>query len=155
MKYIKANLGENEGSFPIAIVVSLFNRDLTQVLQDGAIKRLMACGMLEEDILVVEVPGAIEIPIAASKLAQTKQYGAVITLGVVIRGETTHYDYVCQQVSYGCQRVALLYDMPVIFGVLTVENESQAWERLGGKHGHKGIDAADSAMAMYRVLQLI
>jgi 6,7-dimethyl-8-ribityllumazine synthase len=73
----------------------------------------------------------------------------------VIRGETTHYDYVCQQASYGCQQVALGYDLPVIFGVLTTENEAQAWDRLGGRHGHKGVDVADAALAMCQVLQTI
>ena len=73
----------------------------------------------------------------------------------MIRGETTHYDYVCQQVSEGCQRVALDYEVPVVFGVLTTENEAQAWDRLGGQHGHKGVDAADCALAMYGILKAI
>ncbi|MDP3560855.1 MAG: 6,7-dimethyl-8-ribityllumazine synthase [Legionellaceae bacterium] len=153
MKHIQANLGNNRGSFPIAIIVSLFNRDLTEALQRGAVDRLLECGFSKEHITLVEVPGAIEIPFMANKLAKTQQYNVIIALGVVIRGETTHYDYVCERVSEGCQRVALDYDTPVIFGVLTTENDSQAWDRLGGKHGHKGTDAADAALAMHHVLQ--
>jgi len=155
VRQIQANLGKPSDSFSIAIVVSLFNRDITQALQDGAIQRLIDCGISTDEITLVEVPGAVEIPLVASRLAKSKQYQVIIALGAVVRGETTHYDYVCEQVSHGCQRVALECDMPVIFGVLTTENESQAWDRLGGKHGHKGCDAADAALAMYRVLQSI
>lgn len=153
MKHIKANLDNNQSKCSVAIVVSLFNREITQALQEGAIKRLLDCGLSSDDITLVEVPGAIEIPLIAKQLAKTKQYGAIIALGAVIRGETTHYDYVCQQVSEGCQRVGLEFDIPVIFGVLTTEDEPQAWDRLGGKHGHKGVDAADAALVMHRVLQ--
>ncbi|AHE66994.1 6,7-dimethyl-8-ribityllumazine synthase [Legionella oakridgensis ATCC 33761 = DSM 21215] len=102
---------------------------------------------------MVEVPGAVEIPLVAQQLAKHKQGKVIIALGAVIRGETTHYDYVCQQVSHGCQQVALQQNIPVIFGVLTTENEAQAWDRLGGNHGHKGMDAADAAITMYSVLQ--
>ena len=89
----------------------------------------------------------------AKLLAKKNLYGAIIALGAVIRGETSHYDYVCQQVSEGCQRVALEFDVPVVFGVLTTENQAQAWDRLGGRHGHKGIDAADCALSMYGTLK--
>ena len=89
----------------------------------------------------------------AQKLAQKNCFGAIIVLGAVIRGETTHYDYVCQQVSNGCQRVALDFDIPVIFGVLTTENEAQAWDRLGGNHGHKGVDSADCARSMHAIIK--
>ena len=154
MKLIKAE-SLKHGSFKVALVVSLFNRPITAELQKGAIEQLIQQGIAVEDITVVEVPGAIEIPLIVQQLAKKKVYGAIVALGAVVRGETTHYDYVCEQVSMGLQRVALDYDLPVIFGVLTTENESQAWDRLGGKHGHKGMDAADAALAMQRVLQLI
>jgi 6,7-dimethyl-8-ribityllumazine synthase len=119
------------------------------------VNRLLECGFSSEHITLVEVPGAVEIPFVARRLAKTGYYATIIALGAVVRGETTHYDYVCDQVSDGCQRVALECDTPIIFGVLTTENESQAWERLGGTHGHKGKDVADAALAMYRVLQLL
>src|SRR5262249_4934638 len=101
----------------------------------------------------VWVPGAIEIPIMVQRLAKTTRYEAIIALGAVIRGETTHYDYVCQQVSYGCQRLALDYNLPVIFGVLTTDTEEQALDRVGGQHGHKGRDAVDTAIEMVKVLR--
>lgn len=152
MIHIKAN-ADHHGSFPIAIVVSQFNHAITQELLAGAMKHLKTKGFNEHDITLVEVPGAIEIPLIVKKLAKKEQYAAIIALGAVIRGETTHYDYVCQQVSDGCQRVMLKFETPVIFGVLTTENEEQAWDRLGGKHGHKGVDAVDCALAMHSILQ--
>lgn len=106
-----------------------------------------------ENITVIEVPGAVEIPLVAKQLAKRGTFGAIIALGAVIRGETTHYDYVCQQVSHGCQQVALEFNITVVFGVLTTESEAQAWDRLGGHHGHKGIDAADCAMSMFALLK--
>jgi 6,7-dimethyl-8-ribityllumazine synthase len=152
---IEADKQKLATSFPVAIVVSRFNEDITQALQKGAIEQLKACGISETDITVVGVPGAIEIPLVAKRLAKTNQYSALIALGAVVRGETTHYDYVCQQVSMGCQWVSLKCEIPVAFGVLTVENETQAWDRLGGVHGHKGVEAADAALAMYRILKQI
>jgi len=101
----------------------------------------------------VKVPGAFEIPLIAKKMAQSGTFDAIICLGAVIRGATTHYDYVCEQVSQGCQQVALAYDVPVIFGLVTTETRAQAWDRVGGERGHKGVDAADTALAMIDVLQ--
>ncbi|MDX2345839.1 MAG: 6,7-dimethyl-8-ribityllumazine synthase [Legionella sp.] len=139
----------------IAIVVSLFNRKVTQALQDGALEALAAAGFSSEAITVIEVPGAVEIPLVAKALAQKNKFSAILALGAVIRGETTHYDYVCEQVSRGCQDVMLAHDVPVIFGILTTENEAQAWDRLGGAHGHKGHDAVDAALAMVQILEAI
>ncbi len=152
MRHIKANLADHI-SFPIAIIVSQFNQMITTALLAGAMQRLNASGIDAHDITLVEVPGVVEIPLIAKRLAKQKHYGAIIALGAVIRGETTHYDYVCQQVSDGCQRVMLEFETPVIFGILTTENEAQAWDRLGGKHGHKGVDAVDCALAMHSILQ--
>lgn len=142
-------------SFNIALVISRFNEDVTRLLYEGAIERLKELAFLDENITTVWVPGAIEIPIAAQKLANSNQYKAIIVLGAVIRGETTHYDYVCQQVSFGCQKVALENQIPVIFGVLTTENEEQAFDRTGGKHGHKGRDAVNAALEMVSLLRQI
>ncbi len=141
--------------FPIAIVVSRFNEEITTKLLEGALSRLKERGFLESQILVVWVPGAVEIPITAQTLAETGRYQAIITLGAVVRGETTHYDYVCNIVADGCREVMMATRTPVIFGVLTTENEAQAFDRLGGAHGHKGRDAADTAIEMASVLNQI
>lgn len=153
MKHVIAEKQGGQDSFPVAIVVSQFNQDVTQALLKGALERLNEFNFASEDITVVEVPGAVEIPLVALTLAERGSYAAIIALGAVIRGETTHYDYVCQQVSDGCARIALEYSIPVIFGVLTTENEEQAWDRLGGQHGHKGCESVDCAMAMVSILQ--
>lgn len=138
-----------------AIVVSEFNQPITDALLAGAEKTLLASGVNADDIYITKVPGAIEIPFAAQLLAKSDKFSAVICLGAVIRGDTSHYDYVCQQVSMGCQRVMLDYDVPVIFGVLTTENEEQAQERIGGRHGHKGNDAALVALRMVELKKIL
>jgi 6,7-dimethyl-8-ribityllumazine synthase len=132
----------------IAIIRSVFNESITQLLLDGTIERLLQLGFLKSNIKLVEVPGAIEIPLIAKLLAEKGIYAAIIGLGCVIRGETDHFDYVCDQVSWGCQKVMLKYSVPVVFGVLTTHTEQQAMDRVGGHHGHKGHDAADTAVAM-------
>jgi 6,7-dimethyl-8-ribityllumazine synthase len=137
----------------IAIVVSRFNREVTERLLQGAIERLQELGLEHDDMPVAWVPGAVELPLAAQQFAKREEYDAVICLGAVIRGETDHYDYVCRQVSDGCQRVALDFDIPVIFGVLTTENEEQALARSGGAHGHKGRDAAEAAVEMIALMR--
>lgn len=141
--------------FSLAIVTSRFNEEITQELFNGAIQRLNEWQIPKEMVTAVWVPGAIEIPIAAQKLAMKSQQEAIICLGAVIRGDTSHFDYVCQQVSYGCQRVALDHHIPVIFSVLTTDTEEQARERVGGSHGHKGRDAVDAAIEMVSVLRQI
>lgn len=153
MKVIDSQKGAIQ--FPVAIVVSRFNHEVTGKLLEGALGRLRERNFSEEQITVVWVPGAVEIPLAAQRLAQTGRYNALIALGAVIRGETTHYDYVCDQVSQGCSQVALQNDVPVVFGVLTTENEAQAFDRTGGKHGHKGADAVDAAVEMVLTLREI
>jgi 6,7-dimethyl-8-ribityllumazine synthase len=137
----------------IAIVVSQFNPSITHALLTGTLKRLNTHGINEEHIKVVHVPGAIEIPLTAKRLAQSKQFAAIICLGAIIRGDTDHYDYVCQQVSYGCMQVMLETDTPLVFGILTTKNVKQARARIGGKEGHKGEDAADTAIAMAKLMQ--
>ena len=137
----------------LAIVVSQFNEDITSALLEGALARLAELGVPQKNIKVATVPGAVEIPLTAKMLAKSKKYQAVICLGAVIRGETSHYDYVCSQVSEGCQQVMLAYELPVIFGVLTTENEEQARDRVGGKMGHKGRESADAALQMIDVLR--
>lgn len=131
-----------------AIIVSTYNQTITDKLRDGAIDQLKKMGVPPEQIHLFTVPGAVEIPYAAKLLAQRNDFDAIICLGAVVRGETSHYDYVCDQVSSGCQRVMLDHTIPVIFGVLTTENDAQAEDRVGGAHGHKGREAADTAIAM-------
>lgn len=137
----------------IAIVLAQFNESITEKLFAGAMERLGELNYTNEAVTAVKVPGAVEIPLIAKHLAQKQQFDAIICLGAVIRGETSHYDYVCDQVSQGCQQIMLAYNLPVIFGVLTTENKSQALDRLGGKHGHKGRDAVDAAIDMVSILQ--
>jgi 6,7-dimethyl-8-ribityllumazine synthase len=153
MREITASTDGLTHSFPIAIIVSTFNEAITDALKEGALMRLTELGFSLKDIMLVEVPGAVEIPFVAQMLAKKNQVQAIIALGAVIRGETSHYDYVCDQASQGCQRVMLDYDIPVVFGVLTTENEEQAWDRLGGVHGHKGKEVVDCAVVMQQIKQ--
>lgn len=134
--------------YQIAIITSQFNQEITDKLYHGALAHLKSVGLTDAQILSVWVPGAIELPVTAQLIATQNLSPVIICLGAVIRGETSHYDYVCQQVSYGCQQVALNHCIPVIFGVLTTEDEVQALERAGGKHGNKGADAALAALQM-------
>ena len=144
-----------KATFNVAIVVSRFNSEITEPLCEGALERLFELGVTKEYHTVVWVPGAVEIPLTAQKLAQTGHYAAIICLGAIIQGDTRHFDYVCDQVSQGCMDVMLKYDIPLIFGVLTTDNEKQAQERIGGAHGHKGRDAADAAFEMVSILKQI
>jgi 6,7-dimethyl-8-ribityllumazine synthase len=139
--------------FNVAIVISRFNEAITHKLYEGAIQRLQELNFHTRQITTAWVPGAIEIPITAQRLAQTSKFEAIICLGAVIKGETQHFDYVCQQVSHGCQQVALTQNIPVIFGVLTVNTEEQAYDRVGGKHGHLGRSAVDTAFELVSVLR--
>jgi 6,7-dimethyl-8-ribityllumazine synthase len=133
----------------IAVVVSQFNQEVTEKLWQSTKTRLLELGLKENDITMVPVPGAVEIPLMAQAMALTKRFAAVICLGAVIRGETDHYDYVCQQVSYGCQRVALQLHLPIIFGVLTTNTDEQALARASGK----GQAVADAALTMIDALR--
>ncbi len=135
-------------NFKFAIVVSRFNEFITERLLEGARKCFVENGYNENEIDVVKVPGAFEIPAAASQLASLKKYSAIICLGAVIRGATPHFDYVSMGVTKGVQRVSLDYGIPVIFGVLTTNNIEQAMERSGGKSGNKGHDAVLTAIEM-------
>lgn len=137
----------------IAIVVARFNEFITSKLLSGALDVLKRHEVAEDDISVAWVPGSFEIPLVAKKLAASKKFDAVICLGAVIRGATTHYDYVCNEVSKGIAQVGLQTEVPVIFGVVTTENIQQAIERAGTKAGNKGSDAAMSAIEMANLLK--
>ena len=132
----------------IGIVVARFNEFITSKLLDGALDGLSRHGVSGDDISVAWVPGAFEIPLIASKMAKSGKFDAVICLGAVIRGATSHYDYVCNEVSKGIAAVGLQTGLPVMFGVLTTENIEQAIERAGTKAGNKGYDCALGALEM-------
>ena len=137
----------------IGIVAARFNEFITSKLLGGAIDGLERHDVRTEDIDVAWVPGAFEIPLIASKMAKSGKYDAVICLGAVIRGATSHYDYVCSEVSKGIANVSLNADIPVMFGVVTTENIEQAIERAGTKAGNKGYDCALSAIEMVQLVK--
>jgi 6,7-dimethyl-8-ribityllumazine synthase len=147
---IKGQVLAGKGSY--AIVVSRFNEFITAKLVGGAIDCLRRHGATDEQLTVVWVPGAAEITIAAKKLAQTGRYVAVICLGAVIRGQTGHYDYVCQQAARGIGQINYDSAVPTIFGVLTCDTLEQAVERAGTKMGNAGADAASAAMEIVSVM---
>ena len=153
MKTIEGALTTNGEKF--CIIIARFNEFIGSKLLSGAIDELRRHGISESDIDVVWVPGAFEIPIVAKKCAKSGKYSAIITLGVVIKGSTSHYDYVCAEVSKGVATVGLETEVPVIFGVLTTDNIEQAIERAGTKAGNKGSDAAKSAIEMANLLKQI
>ena len=137
------------------IIVSRFNDFIGSKLLAGAIDELKRHGVASDNIDVVKVPGAFEIPVIAQKCAKSNKYNAIITLGAVIKGSTTHYDYVCAEVSKGVAQVSLQTGVPVIFGVLTTDNIEQAIERAGTKAGNKGSEAAKAAIEMVNLLKVI
>ena len=137
----------------VGIVVARFNEFIGSKLLGGAIDGLVRHGMNEDDIEVIWVPGAFEIPVMAQKMAQSKKYDAIICLGAVIKGSTSHYDYVCAEVSKGIASVSLQFGLPVMFGVLTTDNIEQAIERAGTKAGNKGYDCALSAIEMAKLFR--
>ncbi|HCX2012682.1 TPA: 6,7-dimethyl-8-ribityllumazine synthase [Staphylococcus aureus] len=139
----------------VAIVVSRFNDFITGRLLEGAKDTLIRHDVNEDNIDVAFVPGAFEIPLVAKKLASSGNYDAIITLGCVIRGATSHYDYVCNEVAKGVSKVNDQTNVPVIFGILTTESIEQAVERAGTKAGNKGAEAAVSAIKMANLLKSI
>ena len=137
----------------IAVVCSRFNGEVTSRLLKGVLAELDRCSVTEADRTVVWVPGAFELPLAAMALARTRQYDAVICLGAVIRGETSHYDFVAGECAAGLQRVQLEMNLPVVFGVLTTESLRASSRALGGAVGNKGTEAAMTAIEMSNVLR--
>lgn len=142
-------------SIKIGIVVSRFNEFITSKLLGGAVDGLKRHNVSEDDIDVAWVPGAFEIPLIAKKMAESGKYDAVICLGAVIRGATSHYDYVCNEVSKGIASVSLSAGIPVMFGVVTTDNIEQAIERAGTKAGNKGYDCALGAIEMVNLIREI
>jgi 6,7-dimethyl-8-ribityllumazine synthase len=131
-----------------AVAASRFNQEITEKLLDGALEALVERGVAIDDIDIVWVPGAWELPMAVRKLLISDRYSAVVTVGAVIRGDTPHFDFVAGECARGLAQASAEFDVPVAFGVLTTDNDEQAEERSGGKHGNKGRDAALAALEM-------
>jgi 6,7-dimethyl-8-ribityllumazine synthase len=137
----------------VAIVVSRFNRSVTEALLDGALEGLRAHGVADDAIDVLRVPGAFEITVAAEECAATRRYAAVVCLGAVVRGETPHFEFIAREVSRGMNEVACRHRIPVAFGVLTTDTMEQALARAGSGHGNKGFEAAVTALEMAALLR--
>ncbi|MBW2158106.1 MAG: 6,7-dimethyl-8-ribityllumazine synthase [Deltaproteobacteria bacterium] len=152
-KIIEANLLAEGKKF--GLIVSRFNDFITERLFEGALDGLLRSGARDEDIEVVKVPGAFEIPLMAKKMAATDRYHAIICLGAVIRGATPHFDYVSAEVSKGIAMVSLESEVPVIFGIVTTDTIEQAIERAGTKAGNKGWDAAITAIEMANLIEVV
>jgi len=152
-KTLDANLMADGKKF--GLVVSRFNDFITDRLVGGAVDALTRCGTKDEDIEIVKVPGAFEIPLVAKKMAQKKRYDAIICLGAVIRGATPHFDYVSAEVSKGIAQVSIDSEIPVIFGIITADTLEQAIERAGTKAGNKGWSAAMAAVEMANLMGVV
>ena len=153
MKTYEGRLVAEDEKF--CIIVSRFNDFIGSKLLAGAVDELRRHGVNPDNIDIVKVPGAFEIPIMALKFAKTNRYNAIITLGAIIKGSTSHYDYVCAELTKGIAQVALQTEVPVLFGVLTTENLEQAIERAGTKAGNKGAEAAKSAIEMANLINSV
>jgi 6,7-dimethyl-8-ribityllumazine synthase len=154
-KHTTRTLQESAAKFRFALVVSRFNHPITEKLLEGAERCLLEHNVSEKNRKVVYCPGSFELPQVANRLALQKKWDAIICLGAVIRGETPHFEYVSAETARGIQEVALRHSLPVIFGVLTTDNEQQALDRVGGLHGHKGWDAALTAIEMVTLFQTL
>ena len=149
-----SDVSYREGTLPackIAVVVSRYHQMITQKLLDGALETLVAGGVHDDSIDVAWVPGAWEIPVTVQKMAQTGRYAAVLTLGAVIRGETTHDQQINHQLSGSLGRIAIDTRIPVLFGVLTCNSLEQAIQRSGGQTGNKGVECAEAALEMVKL----
>lgn len=154
MGTVNSNRGElTAGGLKFAIVAARFNEDIVESLLDGAVAAFKAQGAPEQNITIVRVPGAFELPLIASKLASSKRYDAVVALGAVIRGGTPHFEYVCHEAASGLTRAALDSGVPVVFGVLTTDNLAQAQERAGPGADNKGAEAALVAIEMANLIK--
>ena len=151
MKIYEGNLVAN--GIRVGVVCARFNEFIVSKLLSGCEDGLLRRGVRGDDIHVAWVPGAFEIPLAAAKMAKSGRYDAVIALGAVIRGSTSHYDYVCAEVSKGVAHAALESGVPVLFGVLTTDTIEQAIERAGSKAGNKGAECAQGAIEMVNLLR--
>ncbi|MBQ4132810.1 MAG: 6,7-dimethyl-8-ribityllumazine synthase [Desulfovibrionaceae bacterium] len=143
----------NAKGLKVALAVSRFNDFITSRLLDGAVDCLVRHGAEREDITIIKVPGAFELPLVCERAAQSGKYSGIVALGAVIRGSTPHFDYVCAECSKGIAQVSLKHGVPVGFGVLTCDSLEQAVERAGSKAGNKGVEAAMAMLETVRVLE--
>ncbi|MEM8928753.1 MAG: 6,7-dimethyl-8-ribityllumazine synthase [Bacteroidota bacterium] len=139
---------EDSSNLKIGLVVSEWNTEITENLFNGALEALMDCGVKEENVLRWNVPGSFELPFGCKKMIASKPVDAIVAIGSVIRGETSHFDYVCSATVQGIMELNVQTDIPVIFCVLTDDTLQQSRDRSGGKHGNKGIEAAIAAIKM-------
>ena len=153
MRVIEGHLLNQD--YTIGIVVGRFNRFITDRLLDGAVESLVAHGVEQDSLTVVKVPGAFEIPLAVKQMAVSKKYDAILALGTVIRGATPHFEYVAGECSKGLSSLSLQFDIPVGFGVLTVDTIEQAIERAGTKAGNKGSETALAVLEMLATLKIL
>ena len=144
-----------DGDIRVAIISAEWNSHITDALTEGCVRTLEKHGVSGDMIDIFRVPGAVELTYGASAAIETDAFDVVIVFGCVIRGGTPHFDYVCQSVTQGITLLNAECDIPVIFGVLTVDNEQQAIDRIGGIHGHKGEEAAEAALKMHQFKSLI
>ncbi len=149
------NLSQTEGSkipnaaaFKFGIVYSEWNHEITSALKEGAVKTLLDNGAVNENIIIKNVPGSFELTLGAQYMAEFVDVDAIICLGCVIQGETRHFDFICDAVAKGITDLNIKYNLPIVFGVLTPNNQQQAKDRAGGKHGNKGDEAAITAVKM-------
>jgi 6,7-dimethyl-8-ribityllumazine synthase len=153
---VREHTGSLEGQgLRIGIVVSRFNRTVTQGLLDGALAGLGRHGVAEDDVVVAHVPGAFEVPFAARLLAVSGRHDAIICLGAIIRGETPHFEYIAAEVTRGIGRIMHDHELPIAFGILTTDTVQQALERAGEGHGNKGYEAAVTVLEMARLARLL
>jgi 6,7-dimethyl-8-ribityllumazine synthase len=143
------------GNLKVGIIVSQFNAKISELMKNSALDRCKELGLKRENYCLIEVPGAIEIPVIAKKMALTKKITVIVGLGAIIKGDTDHYNYVCNQVSYGCQKIAIEEAIPIIFGILTCFSEQQVFDRLGGKEGNKAKEAIDTAIYMAKLMDKV
>ena len=155
MKILEGKMAAGKGSMKVGIVAARFNEFIVSKLIGGARDGLLRHDVSEDDIDLAWVPGAFEIPVVAKKMAESKKYDAIICLGAVIRGSTSHYDYVCAEVSKGVAQVSMTAGIPVMFGILTTDTIEQAIERAGTKAGNKGYECALGAIEMVNLLKEI
>ena len=155
MKVLEGKMVAGKGSMKVGIVAARFNEFIVSKLIGGARDGLLRHDVSEDDIDLAWVPGAFEIPVVAKKMAESKKYDAIICLGAVIRGSTSHYDYVCAEVSKGVAQVSMTAGIPVMFGILTTDTIEQAIERAGTKAGNKGYECALGAIEMVNLLKEI
>ena len=155
MKILEGKMVAGKGSMKVGIVAARFNEFIVSKLIGGARDGLLRHDVSEDDIDLAWVPGAFEIPVVAKKMAESKKYDAIICLGPVIRGSTSHYDYVCAEVSKGVAQVSMTAGIPVMFGILTTDTIEQAIERAGTKAGNKGYECALGAIEMVNLLKEI